>query len=64
MRPEYQNFFTCKIMMSERKSKDIRRVTGFMDFLGDAGGVNGSLVLIGAVLHFFFTGKDEALHLL
>ena len=30
-----------------------------MDFLGDAGGVFGSMMLIGQALHFFFVNDEE-----
>ena len=35
-----------------------------MDFLGDAGGVFGSMVLIGQALHYFFVNNEEPQQLL
>ena len=30
-----------------------------MDFLGDAGGVFGSMMLIGKAIHYFFVNNEE-----
>ena len=36
-----------------------RRVYNTMDLLGDAGGVFGSMILIGSALHFLFVNNEE-----
>ena len=32
-----------------------------MQFLGDAGGLHSSLLLIGSLINYFLTGKDSSL---
>ena len=57
-------FYEALIMRSETKQLEMRRVIGMMQFIGDAGGINSSLFLLGAALNFIFSGKDQALQLL
>ena len=49
-------FYEGKIIMSESKHIQIRKVIGVMQFLGDAGGIYSSIFIIGAALNFCFTG--------
>ena len=44
--------------------KEIRRVFGIMQFLGEAGGVYSSIFIVGTFLSFLFSGKDSTLQLL
>ena len=43
------------LVLGDKKVIHQRQVYDFMAFLGDAGGVSGSMMLIGAVLHFFLS---------
>ena len=54
-------FFEANICRSETLVKEIRRVFGIMQFLGEAGGVYSSLFIIGTFLNFLFSGKDSTL---
>ena len=51
-------------MRSEEKNIEIRRVIGFMQFLGDTGGIYQSLFILGAICNFIFKGKDSSMQLL
>ena len=57
-------FFEARIMMTEQKQIHKRQVMGLMQFLGDAGGYQGSLVIIGAALNFIFSSNDSSIQLL
>ena len=48
----------AKFMRGEDKQIEVRRVVGIMEFLGEVGGIQQSLFIIGASLNFIFTGKD------
>ena len=41
-----------------------RNVYDFMMFLGDAGGVYGSMIIIGSVLHILFSANEQSIQLL
>ena len=41
-----------------------RQVYNFMDFLGDAGGILGSMTIIGSTLHYLFVRNEVPLMLM
>ena len=57
-RPDNGAFMKIMIFIGNKKFIHQRQVYDFMAFLGDAGGVHGSMMLIGAVFHFCLS-KDE-----
>ena len=40
------------VLLGDKKFISVRQVYDIMDLLGDAGGIYGSMMLIGTVLHF------------
>ena len=50
--------------LGPRKVIQIRRAYDSMDFLGDAGGIFGSMVLLGSAIHYFLSQNEQALHFL
>ena len=40
------------VVLGSKKIIQFRQVYDFMGFLGDAGGIYGSMMIIGSVLHF------------
>ena len=54
-------YFEITICRSEMLVKEIRRVFGIMQFLGEAGGVYSSLFIVGTFFSFLFSGKDSTL---
>ena len=54
-------YFEVIILRSEMLVKEIRRVFGIMQFLGEAGGVYSSIFIVGTFLSFLFSGKDSTL---
>ena len=44
--------FRGTVFLGDKKFIHIRQVYDIMALLGDAGGIYGSMMLIGAVLHF------------
>jgi hypothetical protein len=50
--------------LGTKKVVQIRRVYDTMDFLGDTGGIFGSMVLLGSALHFMLSQNEQALHFL
>jgi len=55
-----KTFYSAKFNRSERLVVQNRRVYDSLQFLGDLGGVFGSMYLIGAVLHFLSTQSVSA----
>ncbi len=51
---------SVKFSLGSKKVIQIRRVYETMDFLGDAGGIFGSMVLLGSVAHFFVSQNEQA----
>ena len=51
-------------MLTEEKVIHSREVMGWNQFLGDAGGLYGSLMILGTVLNFLFSGNNQNLQLL
>ena len=48
------------IFQGEKKIIHKRRVYDFMAFLGDAGGIYGSMMIIGAILNFCLTDNEQS----
>ena len=48
-----------KIFLGDKNFIHKRRIYDTMNFLGDAGGIYGSMMFIGAVLHFFLSFSEE-----
>ena len=57
-------YFQGKLVWSETKQIEVRRVIGVMDFLGKAGGLHSSIFIIGGVINFAFSGANPAMQLL
>ena len=41
-----------------------RKVSSFMAFLEDSGGVHGSMMIIGAIIHFLISGNEQSSYML
>ena len=41
-----------------------RKVSSFMSFLGEAGGVHGSMIILGATIHALISGNEQSTHML
>ena len=62
---EANNFFLeAKFMRSEDLKIEKRRVVGILELLGNVGGIQQSVFIVGAVLNFLVSGKDQALSLM
>ena len=57
---EFDDFPKLKIQIfiGEKVFMHNRKVYDSMQFLGDAGGIQGSMILIGQVLHFILSGNS------
>ena len=41
-----------------------RKVSSFMSFLGESGGVHGSMMILGAAMHALISGNEQSSHML
>lgn len=55
---------TINFSLGPKKVVFNRRVYDSLDFLGDAGGIFGSMVLLGQAFHFFISQNEQAFHFL
>ena len=57
--PDHKLLAKVLIFLGDKKFIHQRQVYDFMAFLGDAGGIYGSMMLIGAVFHFCLSFDEQ-----
>ena len=57
--PFREHLVKVGLFLGDKKFIHERQVYDFMAFLGDAGGIQGSMMLIGATIHFFLSFDEQ-----